>query len=86
MNKPSNSLDEAADNHTSVKVKAVPPPIGKIVYSSSDGKNLQINIVNSPIGYPPDKRQSFGEMIQVLLEEGNIPNSGSISIAQLENM
>jgi len=83
---PKNPFDRAALEHTTIKVKSRKPPQGKIVFSKPDGKNMQINIVNSPIGYPPEKRQGFGEMIQVLQAEGKIANSGSISIAQLENM
>jgi len=70
----------------SCKVTERPPAIGKVVYSKPDGINLQINIVNSPIGYPPDVRQGFGEMIQILQEEGKIGSSGSIAIATLEKM
>jgi len=79
-------FDKAALIHTSIKVKARQAPVGKVVYSKPDGHNLQINIVNSPIGYPPATRQSFGEMIQVLQEEGKIGDAGSIGIAQLEAM
>ncbi len=83
---PKNPFDRAALDHTSIKVKERKPPQGKIVFSKQDGENMQMNIVNSPIGYPPDKRQAFGEMIQVLQLEKKLGNSGSISIAQLESM
>lgn len=83
---PNIPFDRAALDHSSIKVKERKAPIGKIVYSKPDGLNLQINIVNSPIGYPPEKRQAFGEMIQVLQAEGKIGNSGSISIDHLEIM
>jgi len=79
-------FDKAALNHSSIKVKERLAPVGKIVFSKPDGHNLQINIVNSPIGYPPETRQSFGEMIQILQEEGKIGDAGSIGIAQLEVM
>jgi len=83
---PKNPFDKAALDHTSIKVKSRKPPQGKIVFSKPDGKNLQMNIVNSPIGYPPDVRQGFGEMIMVLQEEGKLFDSGSIPIASLEAM
>ena len=78
--------DRAAEKHSSYKVKERKPPEGKVVFSKPEGKGLQINIVNSPIGYPPDVRRGFGEMIQVLQAEGKIGDAGSISIAQLEAM
>lgn len=80
------NIDQAAENHTTCKVKSRIPPPGKIVFSKPDGKNLQMSIVNSPIGYPPDVRQGFGEMIQVLQAEGKLFDSGSIPIASLEAM
>jgi len=83
---PKNPFDKAAIDHTTIKVKSIKPPAGKIVFSTPEGKGLQINIVNSPIGYPPDVRRGFGEMIQVLQAEGKIGDAGSISIAQLEAM
>ena len=82
---PKNPFDNAALNHTSIKVKSRQPPEGKIVFSKPNGV-MQMNIVNSPIGYPPDKRQAFGEMIQVLQAEGKLGDAGSIPIAQLEAM
>lgn len=82
---PRNPFDKAAIDHTSIKVKSFPRPIGKVVYSKTE-KGLQINIVNSPIGYPAEKRQAFGEMIQVLQEEGKIGPAGSIPINSLELM
>lgn len=83
---PRNPFDQAALEHTSIKVKSIKPPIGKVVFSKPEGQGLQINIVNSPIGYPPDVRRGFGEMIQVLQSEGKIGDSGSIPIASLEIM
>ncbi len=83
---PKNPFDKAALDHTSIKVKSRKPPEGKIVFSKPDGVNMQMNIVNSPIGYPPDKRKEFGEMIQVLQAEGKLGDSGSIGIKQLEAM
>jgi len=68
------------------KRKEFAPPQGKIVFSKPEGKGLQINIVNSPIAYSPDKRQAFGEMIQVLQAEEKIGVAGSILISQLEAM
>lgn len=79
-------FDKAALEHTTIKTKSRMPPIGKIVFSKPDGVNFQMNIVNSPIGYPPDKRRDFGEMIQVLQAEGKLGESGSIPIITLENM
>ena len=78
-------LDHAADSHTSFKVKSRKPPEGKIVFSKPDGV-MQMNIVNSPIGYPPARRQEFFEMIQVLQAQGKLSESGSIGISQLESM
>lgn len=83
---PKNPFDKAALTHTTIKVKSIKPPIGKVVFSKPDGKGLQINIVNSPRGYSPDACQGFGEMIQVLQEEGKLGDAGSISISQLETM
>ena len=80
------NIDQAAENHTTCKVKSRMPPQGKIVFSKPDGVNIQMNIVNSPIGYPPAKRQEFGEMIMVLQAEGKLFDSGSIPIASLEAM
>ena len=79
-------FDKAALEHTTIKTKSRNPPVGKIVFSKPDGVNFQMNIVNSPIGYPPDRRQAFGEMIQVLQAEGKLGESGSIAINMLENM
>ena len=83
---PRNPFDKAALEHTTIKTKSRTPPIGKIVFSKPDGVNFQMNIVNSPIGYPPERRQAFGEMIQVLQAEGKLGESGSIPINSLENM
>jgi len=82
---PKNPFDRAALNHTSIKVKSRQPPEGKIVFSKPNGV-MQMNIVNSPIGYPPEKRLEFGEMIQVLQAEGTLGEAGSIGIRQLESM
>jgi len=83
---PSNPFDKAALEHTTIKVKSIKPPQGKIVFSKPEGKGLQINIVNSPIGYPPNVRQGFGEMIQALQAEGKLGDAGSIPISSLEAM
>lgn len=83
---PNSSFDKAALEHTSIKVKSIKPPQGKVVFSKPEGQELQINIVNSPIGYPPDVRRGFGEMIQVLQAEGKIGEAGSILISSLETM
>jgi len=83
---PKNSFDAAAINHTSIKVKSRKPPEGKIVYSKPDGKNMQMNIMNSPIGYTPEQRTNFAEMIMVLQAEGKLFDSGSIAISTLEAM
>lgn len=80
---PRNHFDRAAIDHTSIKVTERTPPVGKIVFSKPDGDNLQMNIVNSPIAYPPDKRQEFGEKIQFLQKEGRLEDSGSVGIYQL---
>lgn len=79
-------FDKAALEHTSIKVKSIKPPQGKVLFSKPEGQGLQINIVNSPIGYPPDVRRGFGEMIQVLQAEGKIGDAGSILISSLETM
>ncbi len=78
-------LDCAAENHTSFKVKARTPPEGKIVFSKPNGI-MQMNIVNSPVGYPPKRRQEFAEMIMALQEKGKLGNAGSIGIKQLVSM
>jgi len=83
---PSNPFDKAALDHTTIKTKSIKPPVGKIVFSKLEGGKFQMNIVNSPIGYPPDRRQAFGEMIQVLQAEGKLGESGSIAISTLENI
>lgn len=83
---PSNPFDKAALEHTTIKTKSIKPPAGKIVFSKLEGGKFKMNIVNSPIGYPPDRRQDFGEMIQVLQTEGKLGESGSIAISTLENM
>lgn len=83
---PNDPFDKAALDHTTIKKKSIQPPVGKIVFSKPDGVKFQMNIVNSPIGYPPDRRQAFGEMIQVLQAEGKLGESGSIAINTLENM
>lgn len=82
---PKNPFDKAALEHTTIKVKERQPPQGKIVYSKPNGV-FTMNIVNSPIGYSPDQRKSFAEMILVLQEEGKINESGSIPISSLETM
>jgi len=82
---PKNPFDKAALDHTSIKVKSRQPPEGKIVFSKPNGV-MQMNIVNSPIGYSPDKRVEFGEMIMVLQAEGTLGEAGSIGIKQLESM
>lgn len=82
---PKNPFDKAAIDHTSIKVKERKPPEGKIVFSNPNG-TMQMSIVNSPVGYTPDKRQEFAEMIQVLQAEGTLGEAGSISIKQLEAM
>jgi len=83
---PRDPFDKAALEHTTIKTKSRQPPVGKIVFSKLEGGKFQMNIVNSPIGYPADKRQAFGEMIQVLQAEGKLGDSGSIPINTLENM
>jgi hypothetical protein len=79
------ALDKAALNHTSLKVKARTSPVGKIVFNKIHG-NTEINVVNSSVGFSQDQLQGFGEMIQVLQEEGKLGEAGSISISQLEIM
>ena len=81
----SQELDQAAESHTSFKVKARQPPQGKIVFSKPNGA-MEMNIVNSPIGYSPNKQQDFFEMIQVLQAEGKLGDAGSIGIKQLEQI
>lgn len=78
-------LDTAAVNHTSCKMTSRNPPAGRIVFRKVNGE-LNINIMNSPVGYPPATLQGFSEMVQVLQAEGKIPESGSILISQLDVM
>lgn len=79
------ALDKAALKHTSIKVKARNPPVGKIVFNKIHG-NTEINVVNSSVGYSLAQLQGFGEMIQVLQMEGKLGEAGSIAISQLELM
>lgn len=81
-------LDRAAENHTSFKVTARKPAKGKIVFRKSDNEMgfMEMNVVNSPIGYSPNQLQGFYDMIRVLQEEGTLGESGSIEIGQLEVM
>ena len=82
MNK---ALDHAAENHTSVKVKSNPPTQGRLTYARVEGV-LQMNVTNSGVSYSNDELQAFGEMIQVLQEEGQLNESGTIPIANLLKM
>ncbi len=82
MNK---ALDHAAENHTSVKVKSNPPTQGRLTYTRIEGV-LNINITNSSVSYTKEEMKTFGEMIQVLQEEGQLNESGSIPIANLYKM
>lgn len=77
--------DNAAANHTSFKVTSRKPPEGRIVYRKINGE-LNINVMNSPVGFSPARLQEFSEMVQVLQAEGKILESGSILISQIEDM
>lgn len=79
------ALDQAAEKHTTVKVRSNPPAQGRLTYTRIEGV-LNVNITNSSVSYSKDDMQSFGEMIQVLQEEGQLNNSGSIPIANLMKM
>lgn len=82
MNK---ALDQAAENHTSVKVRSNPPAQGRLTYTRVEGV-LQMSVTNSGVSYSNDELQAFGEMIQVLQEEGQLNESGTIPIANLMKM
>ena len=79
MNK---ALDQAAENHTSVKVKSNPPAQGRLTYTRVEGV-LQMSVTNSGVSYSNDELHAFGEMIQVLQEEGQLNESGTIPIELL---
>lgn len=79
-------LDKAAENHTSVKRNASPtPPQGRLVYTRIED-TLDVKIINSSVSYSPDDMKTFGEMIQVLQEEGQLNKNGTIPIANLLKM
>ena len=87
---PKSAIQQADENQkTGVCVaglrKHVPPPEGKIVYNKING-NTQINVVNSPRGYNPTQLKEFGEMVEVLQEEGKLPTSGSVLISAIGKM
>lgn len=83
MNK---ELDRAAMNHTSVKVSSNPPNPGRVVFYLDEEERLQIRVTNAGVGYSQEQLEAFGEMIQVLREEGQVGNSGTIPIANLLKM
>ena len=78
-------LDRAAKNKSSFKVKSRQPPQGRIVFRKINGE-LNINITNSPVGFPPARLQEISEMVQVLQSEGKILESGSILISDIDAM
>ena len=80
MNK---ALDHAAENHTSVKVRSNPPAQGRLTYVRTEEGTLNVNITNSSVSYTKEDMRNFGEMIQVLQEEGQLNDSGSIPIELL---
>ena len=77
------ALDQAAENHTSVKVKSNPPAQGRLTFIRTEEGILNVNITNSSVAYSKDDMKNFGEMIQILQEEGQLNESGSIPIEQL---
>ena len=77
--------DKAAKAHTSFKVKSRQPPQGRIVFRKINGE-LNINITNSPVGFPPARLQEISEMVQVLQSEGKILESGSLLISEIDAM
>jgi len=81
------ALDKAAMSHTSVKTgTAHPPNPGRIVFYLDDNENFQVQVTNAGVSYSQEELQAFGEMIQVLREEGQVGNSGTIPIANLLKM
>lgn len=67
------------------KVRARAPMEGKIVFNTLNGKS-QITVVNSSTGFTPDRLQEFGEMVQILQEEGKLPSNGSVLVSAIGNM
>lgn len=83
MNK---ELDRAAMNHNAVKVSSNPPKPGTVVFYLDEKEKFQIRITNAGVGYSPAELETFGEMIEVLREEGRVGNIGSIPIVNLLKM
>lgn len=80
-------LDQAAENHTTVKRSITPAPmLGRLTYSIDENDTLQIQVTSSSIAYTPDQLQDFGEMIQVLQEEKRLFKDGSILVDHLLKM
>jgi len=77
------ALDQAAMKHTSVKTSSRPPAQGRLTFSRTEEGSLNVNITNSSVSYTNEEMKTFGEMIQVLQEEGQLSKSGSIPIATL---
>ena len=82
---PNNPFDKAAINHTSVKVKSRNAPDGKIVFTKLKSGELQFNFMNCSVGYSPEQRQDYVEMVRVLQAEGKLGETGFITIKQLES-
>lgn len=78
-------LDQAAENHTSVRVSSNPPAQGRLVFKRVDDA-LDVKIINSGVSYSANEMKVFGELIQILQEEGQLSASGSIPIANLMKM
>lgn len=83
MNK---QLDQAAMNHTSVKTSSHPPNPGRVVFHLDEEGHFHVQVTNAGVSYSQQELQTFGEMIQVLREEGQVGNSGTIPIANLLKM
>ena len=79
------ALDDAANNHTSCKVSSHAPPQGRIVFEMVEGI-MRMQVANAGVAYSRAELDTFGEMIQVLREEGQVGDSGTIPIANLLKM
>jgi len=71
---------------TTVKVSSHPPTQGRLTFSRSEEGSLNVQISNSSVAYSPADMKTFGELIQVLQEEGQLNDSGTIPIANLMKM
>lgn len=79
------SLDQAAANHTTIKVTSRTPPVGRLMYQTKN-EVFTVDIVNAGVAYSAEQAEEFYEMLMVLKEEGKIGPSGSMPIANLLKM